>query len=166
MTELIISILFSLWFLITLIYSFKAKILGNLGRWLHGYGWLKEWSMYTHLDQLNTGFNIYFKDLKYKEEITEWKLLELNGTSAFFPILNVQVRIQFFLNKCLKKLKHFENKSGSINIRFSPFFNFLCAVVGQMTTETETRYRKIKVERILPEGDKMVSVESDLIEIK
>lgn len=166
MIELTLGFIFLFWLLLTLTYGINRKLLGNLGKWLHRYGWLNEWSMYTHFSDLKAGANIYVQEMEHEQDQSEWKPIKNSEKRVFRFVFNPSLRIQYFYNRCYKKLVHELSHSSGTRLESSPFFDYMCAVIQELPNPNKTKFRRVKIERILPNGEVHTLIESDLIQVK
>lgn len=160
-----IIIFFSFWFVISLLYAFRRISLGKLGKWLHRYGWINEWSMFTGQGINATVYRILFYDFKTDDEIKEWKIIDLNQIKCSGPILNPNFKLNFFVGKCIKKMYAQNRLNGKSKIN-QDAFDYLCAVLIQLPNNNKAKSRKIKIEKQTIENHWVESICSKTFELQ
>jgi len=154
--------LFVLWFILCIIYTIWPKFLGDLGKLLHRYGWIRQWAMYTK--QLsNDGFNIVFiSDVLEKNEAPIWYKVEDNFNSFSKLVYHPNFRKDFFIAKCLRKITatRRNNVGTAVNLKV---FQYLCSVLTAYPNSSNSNYRKVKIMRYEKNKEPEVIIISDFI---
>ena len=105
MTDNIVISFFIIWFAISVTYIFKRRVLGTFGKWLHRWGWINEWSMFTGQKSTRDKYQLLYSDFNSKDETLRWKPVDSGLIQSLKVILNPNFRFEFFFSKVYKKDK-------------------------------------------------------------
>ncbi len=136
---------YSLWLVFGLLYAINRSSLGAFGKWLHRYGWLNEWSMFTNQNFGEKNIQLLIADFDWYEEDLEWKVVDDNQIKSSNLVLNPNFKLEYFINRCIKKI-HVAKKNDAQAELNQDVFDYLCAVALQFPNKKNTKFRKVKIE--------------------
>ncbi len=137
---------FSLWLVFSLFYAINRSSMGVFGKWLHRYGWLNEWSMFTNQNFGEKNVQLLIADFDLHEGDLEWVIVNANQIKSFNLVLNPNFKLEYFINRCIKKI-HVAKKVDAQAELNQDVFDYLCAVVLQFPNKKNAKFRKIKIEK-------------------
>lgn len=137
---------YSLWLVLGLLYAINRSSLGALGKWLHRYAWLNEWSMFTNQNFGEKTVQLLIADFDLHEEDLEWQIVDSNQIKSSTLVLNPNFKLEYFINRCIKKI-HVAKKVDAQAELNQDVFEYLCAVVLQFPNKKNAKFRKVKIEK-------------------
>jgi len=143
--EFLIILIFTFWLLLHVCYIFGREYMGKIGKLLHRWALVNEWSMYIGWKPESDIYRVLYKDFDDENEDSQWKEVAYNQINFPSLILNPNMRFHHFLVRCKVKIVD-AKKTKSAELPNKAVFDYLCAVIHQLPNTESKNFRKLKIE--------------------
>lgn len=160
-----VTVLFSLWFLLWVVYVFKRSWLGSLAISLNRLGWLSNWSMFVQTERFaGKQLTLFYRDGHEKDDVSDWKEVQYIKWHPLFALINPSVGLRSLMVACCRQLIQ-EHKNGNEQLNQLEAFDFLCHTVCQMQPKNGADTRQIRLIYAQSDSSGQVLVESHFIRL-
>ena len=147
MIALVIAI-FSVWFLVCVLYIFQPKWLGQSKQILHLLGWANNWSMFVHKEKtlIKGSFDVSYQDFIDEHSVSEWITLPKKKWRPTSFIIGLDVSDESILLLLVKGAIRKYLADGNTLTTSNTYFNTLCEVLLTRERQAATASRKVKIQ--------------------